>query len=175
MARRTLLAFILVLLVGLGLWALLRNKPASPTPSTPVEAQSQTAPQEVPQKATPSISTTPTPVPRAARAHSNTGHIVEGVLISPEVTRYVQNVLADPQYDWKQPINFYGKVVDENRASVQGAGIHFSWNNLSPEGTAQADTKSDENGFFSLTERQGKRLYIEISRRLAITPHARAE
>ena len=142
MARRTLLAFILVLLVGLGLWALLRNKPASPTPSTPVEAQSQTAPQEVPQKATPSISTTPTPVPRAARAHSNTGHIVEGVLISPEVTRYVQNVLADPQYDWKQPINFYGKVVDENNQPVEGASADFSWTDLSPNGTSKTTQRA---------------------------------
>ena len=79
-------------------------------PSTPLEARSPQS-SEQPQQPSPQPPqpTSGSVAPRAP-AHSNAGHIVEGVLISPEVTRYVQNVLADPQYDWKQPINFYGKA-----------------------------------------------------------------
>jgi hypothetical protein len=36
------------------------------------------------------------------------------------------------------------------------------WN--STNGTSEADTTSDGNGFFSLTERQGKRLYVDVSK-----------
>jgi hypothetical protein len=102
--------------------------------------------------------------PSPTHTDSRTAHIVEGVPISQAVDDYVRKSLADPQYDWKQPINFYGKVVDENGTPVPGANIHFTWNDLSPQGTSHADTSSDESGLFSLTDRQGKRLYVEISK-----------
>jgi hypothetical protein len=53
MNKRTLLAFILVLLVALGLWTLLRKKPEASKPPTPVaEAQPTQSP---PHPAPPSI------------------------------------------------------------------------------------------------------------------------
>lgn len=84
--------------------------------------------------------------------------------ISPEVTRYVQNVLADPQYDWKQPINFYGKVVDENNQPVEGASVDFKWTDLSLNGTSQYHTTSDANGLFSMVNQTGKRLSVTASK-----------
>ncbi len=72
--------------------------------------------------------------------------------------------MADPQYDWKQPINFYGRVVDENNAAVVGANIHFGWNDISLEGTSEADTMSDGNGGFSLTDRHGKCMSVTVSK-----------
>ena len=49
--------------------------------------------------------------------------------------RYVQNVRAHPAYDWKQPINFYGRVLDESNAPVANAHAHFEWNDISERGT----------------------------------------
>jgi len=71
---------------------------------------------------------------------------------------------ADPQYDWKQPINFYGKVIDESGAVVASANVHCEWNDISVKGTSDADLISDSNGFFSLKDRRGKRLYVDVSK-----------
>ena len=80
------------------------------------------------------------------------------------VVEYIKKVRLDPTYDWKQPINFYGRVVDESNAVVSGASVHFTWNDLSPKGTSDANTVSDGNGGFSLADQRGKRLYVEVSK-----------
>ena len=57
-----------------------------------------------------------TPVaPRRTRSNTVTA---EGVPLSEDFLRYREHVRADPAYDWKQPISFYGKVVDENNQPV---------------------------------------------------------
>lgn len=84
--------------------------------------------------------------------------------IPPAVSEYVQKSMADPQYDWKQPINFWGRVVDESNEPVANSSVHFAWNDISEKGTSDADTTSDGNGFFSLTDRKGKRLYVDVSK-----------
>jgi hypothetical protein len=80
------------------------------------------------------------------------------------VEEYVKRSVADPQYDWKQPINFYGRVVDESNVPVADANAHFNWTDISEKGTSSADTKSDSNGFFSLTDRRGKRMSVTASK-----------
>lgn len=84
--------------------------------------------------------------------------------IPPAVMEYVKKSMADPQYDWKQPINFYGRVVDESNVAVVGASIHFTWNDISKKGTSDANTTSDGNGSFSLNARNGKRLYVDVGK-----------
>ena len=80
------------------------------------------------------------------------------------VKEYVEKSMADPQYDWKQPVNFYGLVLDDSNTPVEDANIHFSLNDLSEKGTSKFDIKSDANGFFSLTDRRGKYLYVTIGK-----------
>jgi hypothetical protein len=80
------------------------------------------------------------------------------------VMEYLQKVKAEPQYDGKQPISFYGRVVDESNNAVMGANIHFNWNGMSSTGNSQADTVSDGNGFFSLTGEHGKYLYVTVGK-----------
>src|SRR5262245_56035126 len=60
----------------------------------------------------------------------------------------------DPKFEWKMPIELYGKVVDENEHPVVGASVHCTWTDLSPTGTSKAEMQSDANGLFSLTGRQ---------------------
>ncbi len=68
--------------------------------------------------------------------------------------------LEKSKWQWKMPISFYGKVVDENGQPVEGAEIHFSWTDLSPAGGSETKITSDGNGLFSLTNIRGKHLGI---------------
>jgi hypothetical protein len=47
---------------------------------------------------------------------------------------------------------------------VANAVVHFEWNDISAKGTSDANTVSDGNGFFSLTGRNGKRLYVDVGK-----------
>ncbi len=83
----------------------------------------------------------------------------------PSFAKYrYEQMKIDPNFDWKQPINFWGKVVDENELPVQQAQIYFSWNDTSQKGTSQANTISDGGGLFSLLDRTGKRLSLSVSK-----------
>lgn len=77
---------------------------------------------------------------------------------------YVAKRIADPEYDWKQPINFYGKVVDESEQPVEGASADFKWTDLSSNGTSEYHTVSDASGLFSMVSQKGKRLTVTASK-----------
>jgi hypothetical protein len=161
--KRRYYGIIFVLLAGLLFWAMLGKKSQPPAPPVEVETGNKPSAQQPQQSSQPHQgSPMSADLPRAP-AHSNTGHIVEGVLISPEVTRYVQNVLADPQYDWKQPINFYGKVLDENNQAVAGASVDYTWSTISTNGTLANHDVTDGSGFFEIHE-TGKRIGITVSK-----------
>lgn len=76
----------------------------------------------------------------------------------------------DPGYEWKLPINFYGRVVDDSELPVPGANIWFQWSDLSPEGASEEETVSDANGLFMLTGKQGNGLSLRITKRGYYTP-----
>ena len=66
---------------------------------------------------------------------------------------------------WQAPIDFYGKVVDENTNPVPGVNIHFNWSEL-PErgGERTSDTQSDSDGLFSLHGKRGAALTVSFSK-----------
>lgn len=76
----------------------------------------------------------------------------------------------DKEADWKVPIRFYGRVVDQDRQPVSGATVHFQWTDLSKQGTSEADTVSDEGGNFSLTGARGKNLGVYVTKHGYYTP-----
>ena len=69
----------------------------------------------------------------------------------------------DPKFEWKMPINFYGKVIDEAGQPVQGAKVRFQWTDTSESGTSERLTESNAQGMFSLTNQNGKRLLVFVS------------
>lgn len=77
---------------------------------------------------------------------------------------YLESVLRDPQYQWRIPIRFYGRVVDQNDEPIHGATIHFEWTDLSTKGTSEATKLSDSQGLFSLTGVQGKFLGVRVEK-----------
>jgi hypothetical protein len=76
----------------------------------------------------------------------------------------------DKQADWKVPIRFYGRVVDQDMHPVSGADVQFEWTDLSTKGTSKADTKSDEHGLFTLANVRGKNLGVYVSKTGYYTP-----
>lgn len=66
--------------------------------------------------------------------------------------------------EWKQPINFYGRVEDPLGESISQASVRLSWTDLSKTGTSQRLAKSDENGLFSLENVQGKSLSVLVEK-----------
>jgi hypothetical protein len=83
-----------------------------------------------------------------------------------EITGAVQHLrtLQDSMGDWKTPIEFYGKVIDENGTPVSDAAVFFRWTDLSQAGHSTATTKSDSQGLFSLTGANGKFLSVEVDK-----------
>lgn len=73
--------------------------------------------------------------------------------------------------EWRAPINFYGKVVDENGLSIEAAQIEFGWNNLT--GSPSRIGQSDAQGLFSLQGEQGKFLSVKVNKEgyYAYKPH----
>lgn len=141
----------LAILGGIGITLLVFQLRRSGEPAAPAVAQNTSAQRNGGE--------TRPPVPDA--------QLQQQVSIAPPRERnfdYVAERTKDPTFDWKQPIDFYGKVIDENGRLVVGATIHFVWNDLSPEGTSRATTTSDAAGLFSFSGKQGKRLYVEVSR-----------
>jgi hypothetical protein len=70
----------------------------------------------------------------------------------------------DSKWEWKIPLSFYGKAIDENGQLVSGADVRFQWTNLSAKGTAERETKTDEQGLFSLDNVEGKRLVVRVTK-----------
>jgi hypothetical protein len=78
--------------------------------------------------------------------------------------RQTEDAREQAKNEWRTPIEFYGRVVDENTNPVANADIHFVWTDLSPQGTTEKGTLSDENGRFSLVNVSGKHLIAKVSK-----------
>jgi len=77
---------------------------------------------------------------------------------------WLERLQMDQKADWKVPIEFYGKVVDQELKGIRNAKVHFRWTNLSAHGTGQSDTVSDEQGLFHLSGVEGKRLSVQVEK-----------
>jgi hypothetical protein len=63
--------------------------------------------------------------------------------------------------DWQAPIEFYGKVIDENSNPVSSVNIHFRWMELpAKDGARTSDAQSDTEGLFSLHGKRGRSLTV---------------
>jgi uncharacterized repeat protein (TIGR03803 family) len=90
-----------------------------------------------------------------------TGQITVPILLHPVSNRVDPRILDAMQC----PIDFYGRVVDENTNNVPGAGITFQWNDLLARGSeANSTTQSDPGGMFSLLGKQGSSLSVSVGK-----------
>jgi hypothetical protein len=65
---------------------------------------------------------------------------------------------------WRTPIAFYGRVLDELGNPVPDVAIEFVCNDISKEGTTYYHTTSDGTGSFALTGVLGKGMSVHLSK-----------
>jgi hypothetical protein len=70
----------------------------------------------------------------------------------------------DPQYEWKTPIKFYGRVLDQEGKPVAGATADIVWTDMSPEGSSHMQVTSDGAGLFSITGISGKHMTVRVTK-----------
>ena len=80
------------------------------------------------------------------------------------VKLWLERTERDHKADWKMPIRFYGRVVDQQMVAVPNARVHFQWTDLSSKGSSEADAATDSNGSFTFQGAQGKRLKVLVSK-----------
>lgn len=82
----------------------------------------------------------------------------------PQWEEWRRRKIADSKFEWKMPINFYGKVLDQNGQPIQGVNVRFQWTDTSAAGTSEKLTETDGMGMFSLQNEKGKRLGVFVSK-----------
>jgi hypothetical protein len=64
----------------------------------------------------------------------------------------------------QRPIEFYGKVIDENTQPVEGASISFGCSQLSSEAYFETNATSDSAGLFSISGIMGSTLSVQVEK-----------
>jgi len=89
-------------------------------------------------------------------------------LADPRWKEYEERRKLDPASEWRTPIEFFGKVVDEENRPVAGAEIKISWNGTAEkyggDGVGRKIMSSDANGFFHIHGIEGKRMTVHVSK-----------
>jgi hypothetical protein len=67
----------------------------------------------------------------------------------------------DPDFQWKTPIEFYGKVIDQHGEAVVGATVNLQWSALGS--TPKKTLTTDAGGSFEITGISGKGLSVDVS------------
>ena len=155
----------IVFVIALAIWASF----AFFAPKTIPEAKSfdgrGSSPQTIPYVAS-SASTTqqpakPTPSSPTSQVSTSDSSVYK---TDPKWIWWNEKSAIDPQFEWKMPISFYGKVVDEDGQPVSGTTASFIWTDMSAQGTSTIESVSDHQGLFVLDGVQGKRLQVRVKK-----------
>ncbi len=148
--RLGLIAVILVLLAG-GLWLWSPRKAPSVPPPIVAAANKKAVVEPV------------IPVPEQK--------ITAEVVPPPRTTDkeelhqwWLKMTKLDKNFEWKMPVEFYGKVIDNQSHPVSAATVSAHWTDLSATGSSERTLVTDESGEFSLTGVSGKRLIVRIKK-----------
>ncbi len=89
-------------------------------------------------------------------------------LADPRWKIYEARRAADRSFEWRTPIEFYGKAVDARDQPVPGASIETSWSGTDEkyggDGVGHRILTSDPNGLFSLTGVEGKGISVRVTK-----------
>jgi len=87
-------------------------------------------------------------------------------LKDPRWKEYDARRKVDPASEWRTPIEFFGKVIDEQDRPVAGAEIQFEWVGTSEknggDGVGHRTMTSNANGMFVINGIEGKRLVMGV-------------
>ena len=153
--RKSIL-IISVALLAICLWLLLHQRTGSPSnvnvqtvAAVTTNQNSVAAPKSAVQTPAPSA-----PAPIAVAAVTPTP--------ASNATNAINPTIAEA---WQKPIDFYGKVVDENTNPLAGVSVEFQWDDLTANNwTRTATTTSDMEGLFSLHGGHGATLIVSVTK-----------
>ncbi len=107
-----------------------------------------------------------------AIAHPQVTNIAQITAILPPMTPLAEaisktNPIAAMRLAmWQAPIDFYGKVIDENSNPVAGVNVHFNWSELPEKGGERtSDIQSDAEGLFTLQGKRGASLSVSFGKK----------
>jgi hypothetical protein len=151
--RRLIFLLIALFLIGFVWWLASRRfaVPVTQVQSTPAP-KSETSPAPAPLTL---------PVQAEAEYEVPAGGAVDG-LSDPRWQWWNRMDKIDPSFEWKMPINFYGRVVDQDNLPVPNAKIRYGWNDV--EGSHEQYTTSDTKGLIRIEGLKGKRLSVDVSK-----------
>ncbi len=146
--RKPLIALGLLLVVGFALWLLLSGN--LPEKNTTSQTKREATPE-----ASPTYITTKAPRQEAGGPYAPA---------DPRWPERTRKLMADPQYEWKTPIEFYGKVADQEGKPIEGALASVTWTDMSANGSSQMEKTSDSSGLFSITGIKGKHMTVQVNK-----------
>ena len=82
---------------------------------------------------------------------------------SPTAQISASNILTEMQRTVNGPIEFYGRVLDENENQIEGASIELEYM-IYPDDSFSTNVQSDRNGMFILKGVTGARLAVQVSK-----------
>jgi len=147
-----------VIAVTVGWWLSSSNRP----PVSAAETQKPAA--TMPQAAIPPPTQSDTP-PEVVQPYARTPYLG---LKDPRWIERRRLRSEDPSYQWRTPIEFFGKVVDDKGQPVGGAVIEYSWSGTSAkyggDGVGHKTMTSDSNGLFHIHGIEGKGMTVLVSK-----------
>jgi hypothetical protein len=92
---------------------------------------------------------------------------VNDAALAEKTREFNDQMQADPSYQFKLPLRFYGMVLDEEENPIAEANVRFEWNMVNAAGKLQSGTlatTSDGAGLFSLEGRNGNQLSVAVTK-----------
>lgn len=149
----------IISLVAVGWWL---SRPKAPL--APVVALHRPGP-KVPPTSPPQALPETDDLPKIIQPFARTPYLG---LKDPRWNEYEARRKLDPQSEWKTPIEFYGKVIDEQNQPVPEAEVEAEWVGTSQkyggDGVGKMKVTSGTNGLFSVNGIEGKRLLVRVSK-----------
>jgi hypothetical protein len=156
--KNTIFFLLIVLAVSIGWWLSSPKQPPSLISANPKHAST------VPQATTSPPIKSDTP-PEIVQPHARTPYL--GLKDSRWIERRRLRE-DDPAYQWRTPIEFYGKVIDERNQPVAGAFIEVAWSGTvekyGGDGVGKRTLTSNAAGLFSITGVEGKGMTVYVSK-----------
>jgi hypothetical protein len=89
-------------------------------------------------------------------------------LADPRWKDYEIKRKMDPSWEWKVPIEFFGKILDDKNQPVANAEIKYSWSGTAEkyggDGVEHRTLKSDSRGEFVINGIEGKGMTVYVSK-----------
>lgn len=148
---------LIALAIAIGWWmssSRIQPEPIAATPMPVPSTKRSSRPQSLPK---------PDDLPKIVQPYARTPMLN---LADPRWKEYEAKRKLDPTSEWRTPIEFYGKVIDETGQPVAGAEIEYSWSGTvekyGRDGVAHRALTSDSNGLFHIYGIEGKGMSVHV-------------